>query len=40
MTQEITSIIARNRATLIGDAIGACALLVLLFVGLSLPGLA
>lgn len=39
MAQEIRSIIVRNRATLISDALGAVALLVMLFVGLSLPGL-
>ncbi len=38
MVQDITQIVARNRGTLLPDALGAVALLVILFVGLSLPG--
>ncbi len=39
MTQEIKSIIVRSRETLLADALGVIALMVMLFVGLSLPGL-
>ncbi|WP_019953650.1 MULTISPECIES: hypothetical protein [Yoonia] len=38
MAKEITTILIRSRHTLIGDALGIVALMVLLFVGLALPG--
>ena len=39
MAQEIKSIINRSRDTIISDALGVVALMVMLFVGLALPGL-
>lgn len=39
MTQDIKTAIIRSSDTIIADAIGATALLVMLFVGLTLPGL-
>ena len=39
MTQDIRSAIARSRDTLLADALGAVALLVILIGGLSLPSL-
>ncbi|WP_342075519.1 hypothetical protein [Yoonia sp. SS1-5] len=39
MTQEIKSAFVRSRDTLFVDALGVVALIVMLFVGLSLPGL-
>ena len=39
MTKDIKTVIARSSDTLIADAIGAASLLVMLFVGLSLPGM-
>jgi len=41
MAEEIKSVIARSRDTIFADALGvaALALLVMLFVGLSLPGM-
>ncbi|WP_375255188.1 hypothetical protein [Yoonia sp.] len=39
MAQEIKSVIARSRDTLLMDALGVVALAVMLIVGLSLPGL-
>ncbi|MFG5382009.1 MULTISPECIES: hypothetical protein [unclassified Yoonia] len=39
MAQEIKSIIVRSRETLLADALGVVALMIMLFVGLSLPGL-
>ncbi len=39
MAQEIKSIINRSRDTIIADALGVVALMVMLFVGLALPGL-
>lgn len=39
MAQEIKSVIARSQGTLVSDALGLVALIVMLFVGLSLPGL-
>ncbi len=39
MAQEIKSIIVRSRETLLADALGVVALMIILFVGLSLPGL-
>ena len=39
MAKEIKNVIRRSGDTLIADALGAAALLVMLFVGLSLPGM-
>ncbi len=39
MTEEIKSVIVRSRDTLLIDALGVIALMVMLFVGLALPGL-
>ena len=39
MAEEIKSVIARSRDTLLMDALGVVALMVLLVVGLALPGL-
>ena len=39
MAEEIKSVIVRSRDTLLSDALGAVALMVLLFVGLSLPAI-
>ncbi len=39
MAQEIKSVIARSRDTLLADTLGVIALMVMLFVGLALPGL-
>lgn len=39
MAKDIKSAITRSHDTIIADALGAVALLVMLFVGLSLPGL-
>lgn len=39
MAKDITSAITRSQDTIIADAVGAVALLVMLFVGLSLPGM-
>jgi hypothetical protein len=39
MAHQIRSVIARSRDTLLGDAVGVAALMVMLIVGLSLPGL-
>ncbi|MFQ6552035.1 hypothetical protein AAD018_006775 [Aestuariibius insulae] len=39
MADDIKSALIRSRETIIGDAIGAVSLVVMLFVGLSLPGL-
>ncbi|SEW10705.1 hypothetical protein SAMN04488515_1077 [Cognatiyoonia koreensis] len=39
MTKDIKSAIKRSQDTIIADALGAVALLVMLFVGLSLPGM-
>jgi hypothetical protein len=39
MAQDIKSIIARSRDTIVSDALGVAALVVMLFVGLSLPGM-
>ncbi len=39
MAQEIRSVIARSRDTLLADTLGVIALMVMLFVGLALPGL-
>ena len=39
MAQEIHSVLTRSRDTIVADAIGVAALMVLLIVGLALPGL-
>ena len=39
MAQQIKSAITRSGDTLLADALGAVALVVMLFVGLSLPGM-
>ncbi len=39
MAEEIKSVIARSRDTILMDALGVVALMVMLFVGLALPGL-
>lgn len=39
MAQEIKSVIARSRDTLLADALGVAALMIMLFVGLALPSL-
>ena len=39
MANDIKTAIVRSSGTIIADAIGAVALLVMLFVGLSLPGM-
>jgi hypothetical protein len=39
MAQEIKSVFVRSRDTLLADALGVIALIVMLFVGLALPGL-
>lgn len=39
MAQEIKSVISRSRDTIVADALGVVALMVMLIVGLALPGL-
>ena len=39
MAEDIKSVIARSRDTLFADALGVVALMVMLIVGLALPGL-
>ncbi|WP_438956868.1 hypothetical protein [Cognatiyoonia sp.] len=39
MAKEIKDVVIRSSDTIIWDAMGAVALLVILFVGLSLPGI-
>jgi hypothetical protein len=39
MAKEIRDVIIRNRATLIGDALGVLSLAVILLGGLALPAL-
>lgn len=39
MAKDIRTIIARNSDALIWDALGLAALFVILFVGLTLPGM-
>lgn len=39
MAEEIKSVIARSRGTIFADALGVVALMVMLIVGLALPGL-
>lgn len=39
MAEEIKTVLTRSRDTIAADAIGVVALMVLLIVGLALPGL-
>lgn len=39
MAQEIKTVLQRSRDTIVGDALGVVALMIILFVGLALPGL-
>ncbi len=39
MAEDIKSVIARSRDTIFADALGVVALMVMLIVGLALPGL-
>ena len=39
MAEELKSVIVRSRDTLLSDALGVIALMVMLFVGLSLPAM-
>lgn len=39
MARQVAEIIDRSRSTLLGDALGAVALIVILFGGLTLPAL-
>ena len=39
MARELKLVVNRSRDTLVADALGAASLLVLLYVGLWLPGL-
>ena len=39
MAEDIKSVIARSRDTILADAVGVVALMVMLIVGLALPGL-
>ena len=39
MAQEIKSVLTRSCETIVADAVGVAALMVLLIVGLALPGL-
>lgn len=39
MAQDIKAVIVRSRDTLLADALGMVALIVMLFVGLSLPAI-
>ncbi len=39
MADDIKSALIRSRETIVWDAVGAVSLVVMLFVGLSLPGL-
>ncbi|WP_333712892.1 hypothetical protein [Yoonia sp.] len=39
MAEEIKSVLTRSRETIVADALGVAALMVLLIVGLALPGL-
>ncbi|GAD56563.1 MAG: hypothetical protein ACJASC_002017 [Limimaricola cinnabarinus] len=39
MAQELKLVMHRSRDTLVADALGAASLMLLLFVGLWLPGL-
>ena len=39
MAEEIKTVLTRSRDTILADAVGVAALMVLLIVGLALPGL-
>ena len=39
MAKELKAVIERSRHTLLADAVGVCSLLVILFVGVSLPAM-
>ena len=39
MAQEIRSAMIRSRTTILSDALGVAAIAIMLFVGLSLPGM-
>ena len=39
MAKEIKDVFVRSRDTILSDALGVVALMIMLFVGLSLPGL-
>ncbi|WP_341213143.1 hypothetical protein [uncultured Limimaricola sp.] len=39
MARELKLVVNRSRDTLVADALGAASLMILLFVGLWLPGL-
>ena len=39
MTKQIKDVLERNGSTILADALGAAALLVILFGGLSLPAI-
>lgn len=39
MAKDIKNILVRSRDTILADALGGAALVVMLFVGLCLPGL-
>ncbi|WP_255465877.1 hypothetical protein [Salipiger sp. IMCC34102] len=39
MSKQITAALVRDRSTILSDALGLASLAVMLFVGLSLPGL-
>ena len=39
MAEQIKSVIDRSRDTIVADALGVVALMVILIVGLALPGL-
>lgn len=39
MAEQIKTVIARSRNTILADALGVVALMILLIVGLALPGL-
>jgi len=39
MAKEIRTVLTRSRDTILSDAIGVAALMILLIVGLALPGL-
>lgn len=39
MAKEIKTVITRSSDTIVADALGVASLIVMLFVGLSLPGM-
>ncbi|PUB12795.1 hypothetical protein [Yoonia sediminilitoris] len=39
MAQEIKTVFTRSRDTILADALGVAALMIMLFVGLALPSL-